>query len=155
MGASREDVWLALSELWLDNQLQDSSHRHIARVLLASGLPVEELRLIYLEGEPAEFGKNRTLRISRTFRSRGVIGGRQGRGERLLHQGGKRGAVLGAKYPGRLQLQQAPMQHTLPPDAQVRVRFLHREGQDRAQLSQLVRLQSVRGFTWAHKGRVP
>ena len=49
MGASREDVWLALSELWLDNQLQDSSHRHIARVLLASGLPVEELRLIYLE----------------------------------------------------------------------------------------------------------
>ncbi|WP_220805270.1 hypothetical protein, partial [Aquipseudomonas alcaligenes] len=37
-------------------------------------------------GEPAEFGKNRTLRISRTFRSRGVIGGRQGRGERLLHQ---------------------------------------------------------------------
>ncbi|MEE1948692.1 hypothetical protein V0R48_06895 [Pseudomonas alcaligenes] len=49
MGASREDVWLALSELWLDNQLQDSSHRHIAGVLLASGLPVEELRLIYLE----------------------------------------------------------------------------------------------------------
>jgi hypothetical protein len=49
MSASREDVWLALSELWLDNQLQDYDHRHIAGVLLASGLSAEELRAIYLE----------------------------------------------------------------------------------------------------------
>lgn len=49
MSAGREDVWLALSALWLDNQLQAHDHRHIAGVLLASGLPVEELRAIYLE----------------------------------------------------------------------------------------------------------
>ncbi|MDX5371857.1 MAG: hypothetical protein LPK18_05410 [Pseudomonadaceae bacterium] len=49
MGASREEVWLALSGLWLDNQPDEHDHRHIARVLLASGLAAEELRLIYLE----------------------------------------------------------------------------------------------------------
>lgn len=49
MAASREDVWLALSELWLDNQLDELDHRHIARVLLASDLPIEELQAIYLE----------------------------------------------------------------------------------------------------------
>ncbi|MDG9930156.1 MULTISPECIES: hypothetical protein [unclassified Pseudomonas] len=49
MGASREDVWLALSALWLDNQLNEHDHRHIAGVLHASGLPADELRAIYLE----------------------------------------------------------------------------------------------------------
>ncbi|MDD0844798.1 DUF7079 family protein [Pseudomonas sp. Gutcm_11s] len=49
MSASREEVWLALSELWLDNQLDEHDHRHIARVLLASGLSVDELQGIYLE----------------------------------------------------------------------------------------------------------
>ncbi len=49
MSTSREDVWLVLSELWLDNQLADHDHRHIARVLHASGLPLEELQAIYLE----------------------------------------------------------------------------------------------------------
>lgn len=49
MIASREDVWLALSELWLDHQPDEHDHRHIARVLLASGLSTEELHGIYLE----------------------------------------------------------------------------------------------------------
>jgi len=49
MGASREDVWLALSELWLDNQLDQHDHRHIAAVLHASVLPLTELQAIYLE----------------------------------------------------------------------------------------------------------
>jgi len=49
MGAGREAVWLALSELWLDNQPDIRDHQRIARVLLDSGLSLEELRGIYLE----------------------------------------------------------------------------------------------------------
>jgi hypothetical protein len=48
MGASREEVWLALSELWLDNQLDEPDHRRIAAVLQASELPLAELQAIYL-----------------------------------------------------------------------------------------------------------
>jgi hypothetical protein len=42
----RRPVWEALSDLFLDNELQDYDHRHIARVLAASGYTNEELELI-------------------------------------------------------------------------------------------------------------
>lgn len=47
MSASREDVWLALSELWLDVEPDAASRSHIARVLAASGLPLAELEQIF------------------------------------------------------------------------------------------------------------
>lgn len=45
---TREGVWLALSELWLDTELQAFQHSHIAEVMRASGLPLEELEAILL-----------------------------------------------------------------------------------------------------------
>ena len=45
-------VWHALSELYLDTELQAGDYENIARRLSASGLPPEELRTI-LENEVA------------------------------------------------------------------------------------------------------
>ena len=53
MGTSREDVWLALSELWLDVEPDAAARRHIACVLRASGLaPAELERIFYYEVAP-------------------------------------------------------------------------------------------------------
>ena len=43
----REDVWLALSELWLDTELDLPALRQIATRLSASGLSLDELQQIY------------------------------------------------------------------------------------------------------------
>lgn len=48
MDASREQVWLLLSELWLDNQLDELDLQYIARQLRASELSHAELRDIML-----------------------------------------------------------------------------------------------------------
>lgn len=45
---TREALWLALSELWLDTELQPFQHSHIAKVMRASGLPLDELEAILL-----------------------------------------------------------------------------------------------------------
>ncbi|KAF1051566.1 MAG: hypothetical protein GAK43_02350 [Stenotrophomonas maltophilia] len=45
--APREAVWLALSELWLDNELSAADSQAIVRCLRASGLPLAELEAIY------------------------------------------------------------------------------------------------------------
>ena len=44
----RESLWLALSELWLDVPWEAHQHNHLARLLIDSGLPCEELDAIYL-----------------------------------------------------------------------------------------------------------
>ncbi|MGA6103344.1 MULTISPECIES: DUF7079 family protein [Pseudomonas] len=46
--AARERVWLALSELWLDTELDDADLRRIADALRTSALPPAELEAIYL-----------------------------------------------------------------------------------------------------------
>jgi len=45
---TREALWLALSELWLDTELQPFQHAHMAEVIRASGLPLDELEAILL-----------------------------------------------------------------------------------------------------------
>lgn len=47
MADSREDVWLALSELWLDVEPDAAMRGHILRVLRASALPLAELQQIF------------------------------------------------------------------------------------------------------------
>lgn len=47
MAASREDVWLALSELWLDVEPDAAMRGHILRVLRASALSLAELQQIF------------------------------------------------------------------------------------------------------------
>ncbi|HSC83265.1 MAG TPA: hypothetical protein VLC30_06565 [Pseudomonas sp.] len=44
---SREAVWLALSELWLDVEADADSRQHIVQVLRASGLAADELEQIF------------------------------------------------------------------------------------------------------------
>ena len=44
---ARESVWLALSELWLDTELDAADLAAIAGTLAISGLTVEELEAIY------------------------------------------------------------------------------------------------------------
>ena len=44
----RKPVWAALSELWLDTELEDEDLRRIAGVMSQSGYSVDELREIYL-----------------------------------------------------------------------------------------------------------
>ncbi|MDR2880545.1 MAG: hypothetical protein LBV29_01400 [Azoarcus sp.] len=44
----RKPVWTALSEFWLDTELDDNDLRRIARAAAASGYSVSELRDIYL-----------------------------------------------------------------------------------------------------------
>jgi hypothetical protein len=44
----RKPIWLTLSELWLDTELQDEDLERIARTMTDSGLPLDELRDIYL-----------------------------------------------------------------------------------------------------------
>ncbi len=45
----RKPVWSALSELWLDTELDEPSLRHIARVMYDSGYSLGELRYIHLD----------------------------------------------------------------------------------------------------------
>ncbi|MDJ0943808.1 MAG: hypothetical protein QNJ30_10095 [Kiloniellales bacterium] len=45
----RRPVWVALSELWLDTELQDRDFDHIARVLRASGYDRDALDRILAE----------------------------------------------------------------------------------------------------------
>jgi hypothetical protein len=44
----RQPVWSALSELWLDTELEEEDLRRIAGVMSQSGYRVDELREIYL-----------------------------------------------------------------------------------------------------------
>ncbi|MGH9901020.1 MAG: DUF7079 family protein, partial [Pyrinomonadaceae bacterium] len=44
----RRPVWLAVSDLWLDTELDEADLRRIAGVLADSGYAVEELTRIYL-----------------------------------------------------------------------------------------------------------
>jgi hypothetical protein len=46
--ARRKPVWAALSELWLDTELEEDGLRRIAGVMEASGYPIVALRDIYL-----------------------------------------------------------------------------------------------------------
>ncbi|MBD9483238.1 hypothetical protein IB229_09660 [Pseudomonas sp. PDM14] len=46
--AVREGVWLLLSELWLDTQLDAPAHARIAAGLRESGLSVDALQRIFL-----------------------------------------------------------------------------------------------------------
>lgn len=43
----RQAVWLALSELWLDTELDDASLERLARILWESGYPQPELEAIF------------------------------------------------------------------------------------------------------------
>ena len=53
----RLPVWLALSELFLDTQLQADDYRRIARTLSASGFDMDELhRILEAEVAPAFVG---------------------------------------------------------------------------------------------------
>lgn len=45
----RKPVWLALSELWLDTELETNDLERIAHLLKRSGFSISELRHIYLE----------------------------------------------------------------------------------------------------------
>ncbi|MEP9319503.1 hypothetical protein ABKS89_20365 [Pseudomonas sp. LABIM340] len=44
---ARESVWLALSELWLDTELDDDGRAAIAGTLSISGFSMDELEAIY------------------------------------------------------------------------------------------------------------
>ena len=44
----RRPLWVALSELWLDTELSAGDLERIARVMVDSGLTLEELRQVYL-----------------------------------------------------------------------------------------------------------
>lgn len=57
---ARESVWLAVSELWLDSELDDSGRAAIARTLAISGFSVAELEAIYrLEVAPVVWTNTR------------------------------------------------------------------------------------------------
>lgn len=45
---SRKPVWSALSELWLDTELQETDLNHIASAMARSKYSLRELRAIYL-----------------------------------------------------------------------------------------------------------
>ena len=52
----RKPVWTALSDLWLDTELDESDLSYIAREMHDSGYSIEELRHIYLfEVAPAVY----------------------------------------------------------------------------------------------------
>lgn len=54
--AARRPLWLALSELWLDTELDEKDLERIAAVLAQSGLSIAELRDVYLvEVAPAVY----------------------------------------------------------------------------------------------------
>lgn len=44
----RKPVWIAISRLWLDTEIDDLDIRHIAQVAQASGFSIKELNEIYL-----------------------------------------------------------------------------------------------------------
>jgi hypothetical protein len=46
--ARRKPVWVALSDLWLDTELQEHDLRYMAQVMWKSGYSLAELRAIYL-----------------------------------------------------------------------------------------------------------
>lgn len=53
----RHPVWLALSDLWLDTELQEDDLQWIAEEMDASGYSIEELHEIYLyEVAPVVYG---------------------------------------------------------------------------------------------------
>lgn len=55
--AARRPVWLAMSDLWLDTELDDAALASIARVLAASPYALDELHAIHLhEVAPALHG---------------------------------------------------------------------------------------------------
>lgn len=45
----RKPLWEALSDLWLDTELQDYDHRHIAELLASSDYSFEEIGKIFSE----------------------------------------------------------------------------------------------------------
>lgn len=45
----RKPLWLALSDLWLDTEPDDSGYQAIAKEMRASGYPLKEIELIYAE----------------------------------------------------------------------------------------------------------
>jgi hypothetical protein len=47
--ASRRLVWVALSDLWLDTELQESDLAHIASALNQSGYSLAQIRAIHLD----------------------------------------------------------------------------------------------------------
>lgn len=51
-------VWVALSDLFLDNEQQPEDYRRIAGILKTSGLPADELRRILAEEIAPAFGPN-------------------------------------------------------------------------------------------------
>jgi hypothetical protein len=58
----RRPVWLALSDLFLDTELQDSNHQYIARILAESGYADEELEsILYREVFPVCIGNLMSL----------------------------------------------------------------------------------------------
>jgi hypothetical protein len=58
----RKPVWAALSELWLDTELEEGDLRRIAGVMKASGYPIGVLRDIYVyEIAPVVFGNLLTV----------------------------------------------------------------------------------------------
>lgn len=59
----RKPVWLALSELWLDTELQQHDFERIARTMADSGFSMEQLREIYLV-EVAPVASSNLLQIA-------------------------------------------------------------------------------------------
>lgn len=58
----RKPVWTALSELWLDIELDDRSLSYIAKIMHESGYSIEELKQIYLhEVAPVVYGNMLTV----------------------------------------------------------------------------------------------
>lgn len=56
--ARREPVWLALSELWLDTELDEADLARLAEVARASGYPRAELRRIHVHEVAPVVGAN-------------------------------------------------------------------------------------------------
>lgn len=54
----RLPVWEALSDLFLDTELQPGDYRHIAEVLLSSEYGTAELKMIFQEEVAPAFGSN-------------------------------------------------------------------------------------------------
>ncbi len=54
----RLPVWIALSDLYLDNETQPYEYKHMARVCCASGYAREELRSILFDEVGPVFGHN-------------------------------------------------------------------------------------------------
>lgn len=42
----RKELWAAFSDLWLDNEVDQISREYIVRVMIESGLPLDELKAV-------------------------------------------------------------------------------------------------------------